>query len=298
MYKVPSVIKLCVVAAMIAALPVISARAEVGVVIPPSGLPISYIFQIIVDEGEPVGWTWTVHHVGNPSYVTLNDQGLANGDHDPSLIMRSEYGFPIAAWAASTPQGYDVVVSRFDGTAWLPVQIVADSPADELDPYLVFNPDDDSVHLLYWINDGAPRVMHRQASSELSSWSTPVQVSQTGDIACRPSGTFHDGVLHISYEVHDFGLGSAPRQIVHATQNGQTFFWEIVATTQFPDSNWPRIHSADERLWIDWIDGEEDMAWTRRLAAGPWESIQTEHFETTEQRDFHIRGVIRIHALE
>jgi hypothetical protein len=85
---------------------------------------------------------------------------------------------------------------------------------------------------------------------------------------------------------------------VHATQVGQTFSSEIIATTQHAGANWPRIHSLDGRLWIDWIDAEGDMAWTRRLTAGSWESIQTEYFESVEQRDFHVRGQIRIRVLE
>jgi hypothetical protein len=228
----------------------------------------------------------------------LNGEGFINDDQEPSMITGSDPKLPIVAWAKSTPSGYDIALSHFDGANWTEPQVVADTPADELDPWLVLNPNDGSIHLLYWVNDGSPRVLHQEAPADLTSWSPPVQVSHSGDIACRPSGVFHDGVLQVVYEVHALGLGIAPREVVHAMQSGQTFSSEIVATTQHPGDNRPQIHSAGDQLWIDWIDGENDMAWTRQLVGGAWGPIQTEYFGTLEEREFHVRGLIRIHALE
>jgi len=273
-------------------------EAEVGVVIHPSGAVSSYILQIIVDEPDPVTIAWSPYHVGNADFLVVNGEGFDNGDQEPSMITVPGSNSPIVAWAKNTPSGFDIALTHFDGTNWGEPQVVAGTPADELDPSLVLNPNDGSIHLFYWVNDGSPRVLHRQAPADLTSWSPPVQVSHSGDIACRPSGVYHDGTLQVVYEVHALGLGTAPREVVHALQNGQTFSSDIVATSQHPGDNQPQIHSASDQLWIDWIDGENDMAWTRQLAGGAWGPIQTEYFGTLEEREFHVRGVIRIHALE
>jgi hypothetical protein len=273
------------------------ARAEVGAVVRNDGAVSFYVEQSIVDDPDPIGSAWAADHPGGTGRVSLNADGAANGDGDPSLVATQPSGSPVAAWARSTPEGYDIVVSRFDGIAWTTPQVVADSSADELDPYLALDPGDGSIHLLYWVNDASPRVLHRQAPSDLSSWSAPVQVSHPNDIACRPSAVIHEGALHVAYEVHDLGYGTTPRQIMLAVRDDQVFASEILTTTLYAGENWPRVHSANGRLWVDWVDHEYEMTWIRQLPAGPWETVQTEDFQTPEEREFHVRGLIRELAL-
>jgi hypothetical protein len=273
------------------------ARAEVGAVARDDGAVSFYVEQSIVDDPDPIGSAWEAHHPEESGRVSLNADGAANGDGDPSLVATGPSGSPVAAWARSTPGGYDIVVSRFDGIAWTTPQVVADSPADELDPYLAVDRGDGSIHLLYWVDDASARVLHRQAPADLSSWSVPVQVSHPNDVACRPSAVVHEGELHVAYEVHDFGYGTTPRQIMLAVQEDQFFASEILTTTLHAGENWPRVHSAAGRLWVDWIDSEYEMTWIRRLPAGSWEPVQIEDFQTPEEREFHVRGLIRELAL-
>ena len=272
------------------------ALAEIGAYIHANGSTSVYALQGIIDETEPVGTTWIRYFPDSPQRSVLNDQGFANEDGPPSLILRS--ALPVAAWARNSPAGYDIVVSRFTGGSWTAPQTVAGSSADELDPTLVRDASDGSIHLLYWVLDGTPRVMHRQAPADLSSWSAPVQVSQLGEIACRPSGVIHEGVLQVVYEVHGLGYGSTPRQIVLAVQDGQAFSSEVLATTQYDADNWPQVHSTRDNLWVDWIDTECDMGWMRRQPGGGWEPVQTEFFETPEERDYRVRQQVRILALD
>jgi len=281
---------------VLAAVVVAPAFSEVGVRVHDSGLVSTYHLQIIVDDPEPSGIAWQRYYSDDPGRVVLNDQGVTNGDGAPSMILRST--LPVVAWARNSPAGYDVVVSRFTGSSWTTPEILAGSPADELDPALVLDPSDGSIHLLYWILDGTPRVMHRQAPADLSSWSAPVVVSEPGEIACRPSGAIRDGVLHIVYEVHGLGYGTTPRQIIHATQDGTEFATEVVATTQHDGDNWPQVHSARGKLWVDWIDTHCDMGWTLQQPGGGWDPIQTELYETPEQRDYRVRRQVRILALQ
>jgi len=276
------------------------AAAEVGTYIRTLGGPSAYVIQGIIDEPEPIDsfTVWLRYFEDSPNRRVLNDQGFANQDGRPSLLYATTTGFPMAAWARNSPAGYDIVISQFDGTEWSAPQVVAGSPADELDPTLALDPVDGSIHLVYWIDDGSQRVVHRQAPADLSAWSPEAPVSQVGDAAVRPSAAFHEGALRVVYEVHDLGQGTTPRQIVLATHDGQGFIHEILATTQHPGRNWPEVHATGNRLWVDWIDADNEVAWTRLATDGSWDPIEVECFATPEQRDFHVRGQVRQLALQ
>jgi hypothetical protein len=138
--------------------------------------------------------------------------------------------------------------------------------------------------------------MHRQLAADLSAWTAPVQVSEPGEIATRPSGVFHNGLLRVTYEIHDQGLGTAPRRIALATRVAEEFFSQTVAVTQHAGPNWPEVHSAGGRMWVDWIDAGGEMAWIRQPAAGQWESVELVPFAGNEERDYHVRGRIAVLA--
>jgi hypothetical protein len=273
-------------------------RAEVGVSQRP-GLDVERavsIVQRIVDDPEPVGISWArVTPVDVASRFVLNEQGLQNGDGRPSVLVAAA-GVPLVAWARNSAAGYDVVCSRFDGNGWTVPEVLAATPADDLDPVLLTDPADGSIHLLYWIHDSAPRVMHRQLAADLSAWTPPVQVSEPGEVATRPSGVFHNGLLRVSYEIHDQGFGAAPRRIALATRVGSEFYSQTVAVTLHAGPNWPEVHSALGRMWVDWVDAGGEMAWIRQPAPGQWEAVDLVPFANNEERDYHVRGRIAVLA--
>lgn len=276
--------------------------AEVGVIFhvefsdQPRG---PYELRGIIDDGEPVLSAWRVYSVSMDGRCVLNPDGETNNDGDPSLAFNLENDLPMVAWARSSPGGYDVVLSSFTDGAWSdPVVLAEDATVGEpADPVLVVDRSDGSVHLLYWEDDAWPRVMHRQAPADLSFWSAPAQVSLPSERAVRPSGAFHDGLLHVVYETHAGQLGGTPRQIVLAVENGSGFTSEVVAATSHAEPNRPQVHGAGAVLWVDWIDAEGEMTWTRRLVPGPWDPIEIESFSTTEEREYHVRGEIEGLAL-
>jgi len=272
-------------------------RAEVGAVVRDLEASTSYILESIVDDPEPVGNVWIRYGDDTANRRVLNDQGFANGDGNPALV-HSLVGEPIAAWSMNSAQGFDVVVSRFTGGSWTQPETVAGSAFDELDPYLVVDRSDGSIHLLYWVAGAFPRVMHREAPADLSTWTAAVQISGPEEIACRPSGAFHAGALKVAYETHDYGPGTVPRQIMVAAQDGSGFTRLMLAITWHADANWPRIHEANGRLWVDWIDTVSDMTWTTEYGPGVWDPVQVEAYESTEERDYHVRGKIRMQVLE
>jgi hypothetical protein len=254
--------------------------------------------SIIVEDPDPIGDAWHRFSGDSASHFVLNDVGEANGDGEPTFLINPVSGLPIVAWAMNSPQGYDVVVSHFSAGAWSVPQVLAGSPADELDPFLLADPQDGTVHLFYWIHDASPRVMHRQAPADLSTWSLPQQVSQPSEIALRPAVVFHQGVLSVVYEVHDFGFGAIPRQIVLATHDGVDFSASSVALSVHAGPNWPQVHSRKGKLWVDWIDGDDAVNWRRRSQSGSWDPVQAEGFSGIEDRDYHVRARVKIQALD
>ena len=284
-------IVLCLIASPVA--------GEVGTILDdpdPYGNP--YILQTILDDLDPFGIVWQPYHVGNDSYHILNPQGYDNGDGYPSVAKSPVTREPLVAWARNSAEGYDVVLSRFTGGAWTTPEVLAGDSIDEMDPVLVINPSSGDVHLFYWEDGSTRRVMHRVAPADLSTWSPPVQVSAAGEDACRPSGVFHDGVLQVVYEVHDYGYQQTPRQVVLARLEGAAFVPEIVAVTTHAGNVRPEVHSQAGRIWIDWIDASDEMAWTRKDSQGQWEPLRYETFESVEQREFHVRGAIRMQAIQ
>jgi len=296
--KTLGIVRRAVVVAAVALLSGATTYAEVGVVVDSQrpDLKNPYVLGIITDDPDPLG-TWIPFEPGLSARVALNPTGDVNGDGKPSIVRNHVSGLAVVAWSRNSPSGYDVVVSHFAGGSWSGPEVLAGSPSDEREPFLTIDPADGTFHVVYWIDDAFPRVMHRQAPADLSSWSAPVQVSQAGENACVPSAAVHEGALRVVYEIHDLGVGLAPRQIAMATADAGGFVREILSTTWHAGKNWPEVHSAAGVLWVDWVDADDEMAWLRRdPQTGVWEPVRTEGYGSIEERDYHVRGGIRFKA--
>jgi hypothetical protein len=276
--------------------------AEVGAVELGEGSSAQGPYELItiIEDGDPVGIHWRPYSLVSPNRVLLNTDGETNGDGRPSSLYNSFSELPMVAWAKSTASGFDVVISYFASGVWSNPVVLCEDATTTLDaePFLVMNPADGSVHLLYWMDESSPKVMHRQAPADLSAWSDPVQVSATGDIALRPAGAFHQAVLNVVYESHAGQLGGTPRFIMLATENGGSYSSEVLATTNHDEPNRPRVHSARTILWVEWIDAEGEMTWASRVHPDPWSAIELEPFTSIENRDFHVRREIQRRVLE
>jgi hypothetical protein len=194
------------------------------------------------------------------------------------------------------------VVSKFESGTWTAPQVVIGGSENELDPQFVLAPDG-SVHMFYWVDGTTPQVFHRVAPADLSSWSAPDLVSQPGEASLRPAGAFHNGVLRVAYEVHNFGSGNTPRQVVLARFENGAFIPEVVAMTNNLGDVRPQVHAHAGHLWVDWVDqevtdGSGEVAWTRFSAQGQWQGIQYAPFANREERDYRVRGGVRLQAIE
>lgn len=294
----------CTVAFLSALVLAPSARAEVGVHdLAPGGseMPVPYILGIITDEGNPIEpLFWRDVHAGAPGYRVLNPDGDTNGDGRPDLVLHPTTRVPIVTWSRNGASGFDVVVSRYEAGSWSEPEVVAGGTADTLDPRLAIDPATGDVHLVYWVDDVQPRVEWRTAPSDLSAWSAPETVSGGQEHALRPHAAFHEGTLRVVYEVDLSSQGGgAPRQIVLARREASAFVPEIVATSQHAGDVRAEVHAHAGRLWIDWIDADGEMAWTRFDPAGPgWEPVSVEPFTGIEDLEYHVRGAVRAQALQ
>jgi hypothetical protein len=287
-------------AAFLGILPV---RGEVGVFVDPGDAelrPLGGVYHIVSLVEDPDGFPpfGRQSSAEDVRRVVLNEQGDLNGDGRPSDAFDPVSGLPIVAWARNSASGYDIVVSSYAAGAWSEPQVVAGSADDELDPSLVVDPADGTVHLFYWVDGATPAVMHREAPADLSVWSAPVQVSSGTDAAFRPHGVFHNGVLRVAYEVHNFGTGQVPRQVVLARREGQGFVTEIMAVSYHGGPLWAEVHSHAGELWVEWIDADDELAWIRLGEQGTWEPTHYESFVSAADRDFHVRPGIRLKAVQ
>ena len=283
------------------------AHAELGAVrgAPMPTAPAVQIYQLGISDGpDPISGIWAPYTGPNASRVILNPEGAANGDGGPSVAFQPAIGLAAVAWAKNSQSGFDVVMSRFEATTgWSAPQVIAGAPdVNELDPQLLAGPDG-SLHLFYWVDGASPRVFYTSAPAGTTNWSTPIPVSPPGQVTCRPAGAFFGSVLRVVYEVHEFGYGNTPRQVVIARYESGSFVTEVVAMTSFPGNNRPQVHSHGGKLWVDWIDAETsgnagELAWTRLDAQGQWEPIGYQSYGNTEEREFLVRGAARMLAIQ
>jgi hypothetical protein len=270
----------------------VPARAEVGIATSGS-LRVPYVLAQITDDSDPWGGAWK-RLTYELDRTVLNPEGFLNGDGTPSLEVLPD-GRVVAAWARNSAAGYDVVASVHAAAGWSAVQVIADSTESEVDPSLAVEPDG-TVHVVYTVQDQQAqesRVVHRQAPADLSAWSAEVLVSQPGEVARRPSAGWDGQALRVGYEVDPFGLGQTPRSIAAARLEGGAFEGEIVAVSTFAGDLAPRIHCTSSRVWIDWTDAEDEVAWTRLDLQGSWEPLRYVPYETLSQQEFQVRPGLR-----
>lgn len=296
--KYPNIPSLIVVAVAILASPV--AIAEVGVIVGHDATTVQsgpYVSGII-DTADPIGgMVWVRYSASSGTRVLLNENGFANGDGRPTTTRNPVSGSPIVTWGKNNGSGFDIVESHFENGAWTAPAVIAGNVTTSVDPepYIVTDRQTGDVHLVYFANDTAPAVMHTQAASDLSSWTSPALASQVAEYALRPSAVIHQGTLTIAYEAHGSSVGSTPRQIVVATADGAGgFTHESVTATHFGDPNRPRLHvGLGDSLWLDWVDDNNDMAWSVWQPGSSWGAVQVEPFVDVGDRDYHARGRVK-----
>lgn len=256
------------------------------------GGPIS-----IVDDSDPVPTYWLRYSPSIGGRKLLNEQGAVNGDGRPAIAVHPLSGIPYVSWGQSNGSGYDLVIASYENGDWTTPTTLVPNVSPDLDPQpsLTIDAVSGDLHLVYSSGGSTPAVMYLSSDANASSWSTATQVSALAAISLRPSVVLHAGVLRVAYESHGSGVGSTPRQIIVASDDGAGGFTrEVLSETHHADSNNPELHSGmGDTLWIEWIDDEEGLAWSSWSVTGGWSPIAVEGFANDADRDFHARGRVK-----
>lgn len=219
----------------------------------------------------------------------------------PTILFNPFSGQPIAVWTrGATPEsgardldGGDVFSSTFTIGGWTGPVLLAEGAAD---PRLSIDPASGGVHLVYWTPAAGGGVWHRQAPADLSTWSSPVRVSDAREAAARPTVVFHQGRLTIAYESHLSGLGSAARAMVVATRDDQGFSRTVIAHADFAGQNWLRLDSLDAvlgnapRLLLRWMADAHQAGSALSEQDGVWGPVHLQPLGVEPAPEQKVRG--------
>jgi hypothetical protein len=273
------------------------ADAEVGLVTASDLTQSGSTYTLtIIEDGDPVTSAWSRYSLSGSRKV-LNEDGATNGDGLPSILSDPASGLQVVTWGKNTGSGFDIVESHFENGNWTAPAVISAAVTSSIDPEpsIVLDEQTGTVHIVYIASDSAPQIMHTQAPTDLSSWTPPSLISEIGKDSMRPSAVMHQGVLKVAYEFHGSGVGITPRQIVVATSDGiGGFSYETITTSYGVEPNRPKLHvGGNTSMWIEWIDGTNDIAWSRWFSTSGWEAPQLEYFADGEDRDFDASGRVK-----
>ena len=263
--------------------------------------PRPYIHTVfdVVDEPDPFGVWARYSPVDDTRRIVLEPAGEVTGGRWPALLYHEPWQRAIACWSMIVNGSSRVVVSELADDAWSAPRPLGVSSLEQYDPVLAVDPDG-SLVVSYWATDGANRgVFSQTLAAPGDPFSPPVRISPAESPASRPDMVFHGGIAHWVYEVGDAG---AALSLQRTRLEDGGLVHEIVAVTARTAALWPEIHSRGTKLWVDWIDFTAtgsfpgEMAW-QQLDAGGWSSLSYAPFENEEERDFHVRGFIRLQVL-
>lgn len=134
----------------------------------------------------------------------LNPTGDLLGDLAPTVVENPVHSYwPTAIWSHPNGSDYDLVFSRWTGSAWSPIQFVqGDNFYNDLEPRLAFN----SVgrpYLVWWVEENGVGAVYFSIFLE-TRWLTGVRVSTPG-VDARRANLVIDSDLRVivSYDVRE-----------------------------------------------------------------------------------------------
>lgn len=215
------------------------------------------------DGGTP--WPWLTYRTYLEEGRALNPTGDANDDGSPSLSLDPSTGEVVASWAWFDGNDYEVVYSRWTGSAWSAWEQVTTNDEDDLDPSVVMSPDG-TLHFSWWRAEKEGSQVLYRSSSEVEGLGAEERVTWGPDDARRPSIAYFRGSAWVSYE----SWGCCGPLIVIAERAQDWSGMLIGASSLAPDSGDPtsppdvdiQLHSRGDMLWVDWVDSYGLLAFT------------------------------------
>jgi hypothetical protein len=213
----------------------------------------------IIDDPDPTGFRDTRLRTRADGTADRRYEWTETGA--PSILFVPEEGETLVARTRRGTDGSDIVLLRGSDGRWSEPVVVAGSPLDELDPWLALDPQDGSVHLVYWVRGETPAVVHRRVAADRSVASEPRFVSPPGEIAVRPSATVRDGRLWVAYESLGTSRGAMPKLIVLAGSTADGFAdGQVVGVSHHRGAARPFVTTdSDGRLRVEWTDRDGEI---------------------------------------
>ncbi|HZN55750.1 MAG TPA: sialidase family protein [Candidatus Polarisedimenticolaceae bacterium] len=144
---------------------------------------------------------WAINRV-KLNYHPLNPAGDLTGDLFPLVAENAaQQRWPWVVWSRFNGHDYDLVWSRWMGTAWSPVSTIEPGPGpdDAVDPAIAFDAGG-RTHMV-WLSRGTGAAQVNLSIFLSTHWMMPFRVSDTTDDAFAPSITvLPDGTIQVTYD--------------------------------------------------------------------------------------------------
>lgn len=250
-----------------------------------SCLPVALHADVTTDSGEQ--YTLVLGITEDPDPITavgwdqvdseidgevLNAEGEDRGDGPPAVDFVPSTRYPVVVWSYNQGVDFDLAISAWDGEVWTPIDFLAQSLSDELDPRLHLA-DDGSARVTWWQPGYPDRIglVERPADSE--AWSAPQLLSIEGR---RPSVLATDeGAVILAFE-RDLPGGGQQIVVQVRPETGPPIEQVLLSTPRSQPLD-IELHEANGQVWVDWkhIAGMfaysefVDGVWTPALGI-PW----------------------------
>lgn len=234
--------------------------------------------QSIADDPDPIPSSlirW--EPLGPTTRRPVNPTGDVRPDGPPYVAFHPTTGWPHVVWAFNNGDDHDIAYAKWTGNDWSEPIFVTASLDDERDPEAVVALDG-TVHVVWWVDDDAPRVLTTSLGPTSVDFANATLVSVVDEHSARPSAALAGGALWIAYE----------RIVTNQTPAGGTappvaIAGQVVVTRQVDGGEHVRaltidssrsaeldveIHAWTGRLWVDWKLNDTQFAYVDADANG------------------------------
>ena len=270
----------CLVALALLSSP--TSHAEVSVDSPGPSTRASLVQLLPTEDGSgPHPWSRQRLHV--PDAWILNPGGDDNGDGPPATAVTPGTGAPQVCWARFDGNDHEIVISRWDGSAWTSPRPITDDDEEDLDPDLVV--DESGTRHVTWWKPGDTRVRYASVSDTEGSPRVEI-VTEPPAQGTRPSIALFAGSAWVAWQVD-----VADHVDVRVSRRRAADDWSPATTVGSATWAGPagdgaldvQVHSLGGHLWIDWVDDPGVLAFSEYdPGTGTWSAEEHQAYDWNE----------------
>lgn len=212
------------------------------------------------EDPNPVGIVWIPMRPVAQSTL-LNPDGGPRGDRRPDSIRLPGTNRPAAVWSYVPGPSAQIAYAEWGGIGWLPTQLLTEGSAWNWDPRIHAGADGE-IHVVWWEQSGADRVLAQKRPAGSAVWTAAVQVSAPAESARKPAVVTVDDELWVAYERESALPGVTREVVVAVSRNAGAFQRQVVATTSSAEPLEVSIHHEAGLLWLAWRNDLEEAAHT------------------------------------